>query len=158
MLIGTDFNIYNVVRLYLNDVSTHQEATEKFLENRQDNLHHFRSNPHLGDHIGWPRRTTEEVDVLRNLYEKYDNVTSFAFIPAIFYLLPENLDGIIFGGSQTFSGVLASVLKNLNIPAIQSFFDTARGNYSEIFSDFDNDGTPDRIIVEGNVPFGEENS
>ena len=155
--IGTNFNIYNVAKLYVGAASTPQEIAERFLENRSDALHHFLGLPNLTDNIGY-LGDTKEVEALRNIYEKYDNVTSVSWIPPVFYLLPEELDGLDAAGSVNFSGVFSSVLNNLNIPSVQlrgsSIIPGIGFNLSEIFSDFDNDGFPDRIFVEGNVPFG----
>ena len=36
--IGTNFNIYNIAKLYVGDASTPQEIAERFLENRRDGL------------------------------------------------------------------------------------------------------------------------
>ena len=142
---GTNFNIYNLTRLYIGASSTPQEAIENFLDNRRENLYHFLGLPYLTDSIGYPNSDPDEVEVLRNIYEKYDSVTSVAFVPSVFYLLPEELDGIISSGSSSFSGVLSSVLKNLNIPSVQvnpihviegfsySDYEYSNGNYSEIF-------------------------
>ena len=119
--------------------------------------------PHLTDSIGYPHPDPEEVEALRNIYQKYDNVTSVAWIPPIFYLLPKELDGLTDTGSANFSGTFSSVLNNLNIPSVQLHGsdvspEITSFNISEIFSDFDNDGFPDRIFVEGNVPFGNSSS
>ena len=166
--VNTNFNVYNLSKLYVGDASTPQEATERFLDNRADVLSHFSSLPQLFHNIGFPTHKPEEADQLKDLYEKYDNVTSFSWIPSVFYLLPEELDGIIESGSTNMSGVLAAVLKNLNIPSIQLsptyIFgtddpDLITGNYTEIFADFDDPlsiGVPERIFVEGNITFGEK--
>ena len=158
--IGTNFNIYNLARRYIGDSFTPQEAVEKILENRRDALHHFTGAPYLADSIGYPILEIEEVEALRNIYLKYDNVTNVSWVLPIFYLLPEELDGIVSAGSPNFSGVFSSVLKNINIPSVQVtsrdiFENKPRPiNLSEIFSDFNNDGFPERILVEGNVTFG----
>ena len=158
--IGTNFNIYNIAKLYVGDASTPQEIAERFLENRRDGLSHFSRLPHLVDNIGYPIGKIKEVEALRNIYQKYDNVTSVAWIPPIFYLLPEELDGMTDAGSVNFSGTFSSVLNNFNIPSIQLHGSSISPeiftfNISEIFSDFDNDGFPERIFVEGNVVFGD---
>ena len=163
--LGTNFNIYNLTRLYIGASSTPQEAIENFLDNRRENLYHFLGLPHLTDSIGYPGSNSEDVEALRNIYEKYNNVTSVAFIPAVAYLLPEKLDGVIYSGSTNFSGVLSSVLKNLNIPSVQvnpihviedfSYSDYKHPiiNSSEILLDLNNDGVPERNFIEGNNPF-----
>ena len=162
---GTNFNIYNLTRLYIGTSSTPQEAIEKFLDNRRENLYHFLGLPYLTDSIGFPDSRPENVEVLRNLYENYDTVTNVSWIPPVHYLLPEGLDGIVFSGSTSFSGVLSSVLKNLNIPSIQvnpihviegfrySDYEYSNGNYSEIYLGLNNGRISERIFINGNVPF-----